>query len=160
MTTGVGLHASMGNAALAVKDAVYAQIKTALADAGEVEVDLSYGFRWPARWDDLVAVTAVRADPGEGALGRQRRREITVSVDVNLIAWAPTDDEQVTHARAFGLLDVIDRSFRAEPTLGGAALWCLLGEVTSDGATDDDDAGHGRITEIAATFDARVIVTN
>lgn len=160
MTTGVGLHASTGAAALAVKNALHDLIATALAAADEVEVDLAYGFRWPARWNDHIAVTAVRADPGEGALGRQRRRDLTVSVDVNLVSWAPTKDEQVTHLRAFGLLDVIDRALRAGPTLDGAALWCHLGEVNSAGATDEDDSGYGRVTEIAATFDARVIVTN
>lgn len=158
MTTGTGLHASSGAAALAVKDGLYERIVEGLA--GEDEVDVGYGFVWPARWSDEVAVTAVRVVPGEGTVGPRQRRKMLVQVDVNLISFRVTDDEQVTHRRAFELLALVDTAVRRDPTLGGAALWCIQGEVQSDGATAEDDSNAGRVTEIAATFEAQIIVTD
>lgn len=158
MTTGVGIYPSTGAAALAVKDAVYEAASAALAAGGVERVDLAYGFLWPA-YNDSISVTAVRAIPDEGSVSPQRRRELTVQVDVNVLVFRVTADERVTHDRAFSLLAVVDEYVREHITLGGAALWCHMGEVASDGATLEEDAGEGRITEIAATFEARVVVS-
>lgn len=161
MTTGTGMHPSAATGALAVKDALHAAITGALQAASEHDVDVSYGYRWPAQHLDAVAVTALRASPLAGTLSPQRRRQVSVQVDVNVTAARPIADERVTHQRAFALLAVIDEAVRAEPTLAGAALWCLLGEAQSDGATvQDDDVEWGRVTEIAATFEAQIIVTS
>jgi len=158
--SGVGQHASVGAATAAVKAAILARAASALADAGETEVDVNMGFVWPAQWLDAVAVTGVRTSPEEGTLGTRRRREMTVFQDVHIDVFRHTSDEREVHERAYQLLDVIDRAVRAEPTLDGAALWCFSDELTSDGATDEDEAGEGRICEIAVTFAAKVIVTN
>jgi hypothetical protein len=158
VTAGVGLHPSTGAAALAVKDGLYECIVDGLA--AEDRVDVGYGFVWPAQFEDEVAVTAVRVMPGEGSLGPRQRRKVLVQVDVNLVSFRTTSDEQVTHRRAFELLALVDAAVRRDPTLGGAALWCVQGEITSDGATAEDDAGTGRVTEIAATFESQVIVTD
>lgn len=158
--SGVGQHASVGAATAAVKAAVLAVASTALAAAGETEVDVNMGFVWPAQWLDAVAVTGVRTSPEEGTLGPRRRREITVYQDVHIDVFRATSDEREVHERAYALLDVIDQAVRADPTLGGAALWCFSDELTSDGATDDEDLGEGRICEIAVTFAAKVIVTS
>ncbi|WP_066586301.1 S8/S53 family peptidase [Cellulomonas timonensis] len=160
MSAGTGTHKTAGAGVNAVKTALHTRIVAALAAAGEDEVDAAFGFRWPAQWDDTIAVTAVRATPQEDTLGPQRRRQVDVQVDVNIVSYRVTDDEKVTHDRAFGLLDVVDQAMRAEPTLGGVALWCFCGEVQSDGATAEDDAGEGRVTEIAATYEARIIVSS
>lgn len=158
--TGTGIHASSGAAALAVKGAIHAAIGAALDAADEHEVSLAYGYLWPAQWDDQVAVTAVRIVPQEGTTGPRQRRHMTVQQDVNITAFRVTADEQETHARAFGLLALVDQGVRADATLAGTALWCVLGEVQSDGATLEEDAGAGRVTEIAATFEARVVVSS
>lgn len=160
MTTGTGFHPSSGVAALAVKDAIHAAAAAALTAAAETEVDLCYGFRWPPSFPDEVAITAVRVAPQEGTVSPQQRRRMDVFVDVNIVSFRVTDDEQVTHTRAFGLLGLIDEHVReTDRTLGGAALWCVLDEVQSDGATAEEDAGSGRLTEIAATFMAAVYIT-
>lgn len=179
--TGTGIHRSTGAAALAVKNALHdvavaaidalevARLTAELEAAGEAvdvdqlerEVDVSYGYRWPAHWPDAVAVTAVQVVAEEGTVGPRQRREMTVRQDFNITSWRVTDDEKVTHRRAFDLLAVIDARVREiDPTLAGAALWCRLGDVQSDGATTEDDAGEGRFTEIAATFEARVLISS
>lgn len=157
-TTGVGIHPSTGAAALAVKNAVFTAAVSAVREADLHEVDVAYGFLWSA-WSDSISVTSVRAIPDEGSVSPQRRRELTVQVDLNVLVFRVTDDEQVTHARAFELLGVVDEWVREHITLDGTALWCHMGEVASDGATVAEDAGEGRVTEIAATFEARVVVS-
>lgn len=179
MSRGTGQHPSAGAAALAVKDALHQRITTAItaserarltaalaageraeADGTDPEVDVAYGFRWPARWPDAAAVTAVRVVPEAGTLGPRQRRHATVEQDVNVAVWRVTDDEQVPHERAFALLSVIEEAVRDEPTLGGVALWCVQGRVESEGATVEDTAGDGRLTEIVATFESRVVITS
>lgn len=159
MTTGVGMYRSVGAASSRVKTALFEQITTALA-ADVVGVDIAFGFRWPAQYPDEVAVTAVRAtDVGEGTVSPERRRQVEVSVDVSIVSFRVTDDERVPHDRAYGLLDVIDAHLREDPTLDGAALWCLSDDLASDGATHEEEAQEGRICEVSVTFAARVIVT-
>jgi len=157
--SGIGQYASVGDATAAVKKAVHTVAASALAAAGEDEVDVRLGFVWPAQWDDTVAVTAVRTAPRDGTVSPTRRRQMDVFQDVSIVAFRVTDDEGLVHDRAYHLLDVIDQAMRHDPTLGGAALWCFSDELTSDGATDETDAGEGRLCEIAVTFAARVIVT-
>lgn len=178
-TRGVGVYPSSGAAALAVKAAAYELAVAAITaaeterisaevtagerdpdDGSALEVDVSYGYRWPAQWADAVALTAVRVIPLEGTTGPRQRRHMTVQLDMSCTSFRVTHDEQETHDRAFGLLAVVDEAVRADPTLGGAVLWLVLGEVQSDGATVEDDAGDGRITEVVVTFEARVIVSS
>ncbi len=159
MTIGVGMYPSLGAATSSVKHALHDQIAAALAAAGEDEVDVAFGFVWPAQWPDAVSVNAVRATPGEGTTSPQRRREITVYVDVSIVSFRVTADDAVPHDRAYGLLGLIDAHLREDPTMAGAALWCFSDELTSDGETDETDAGEGRLCEIAVTYAARVIVT-
>lgn len=157
MTTGTGMYPNIGAATAAVKTALYQQIVAALA--AETDVDVAFGFRWPAQHPDLVSVSGVRTDSGETTTSPQRRRQLTVSIDVNIVAFRVTDDEKVVHARAYGLLGQIDAHLREDPTLGGAALWCFSGDLASDGATSEEESGTGRVCEIAATYEASVIVT-
>lgn len=178
---GVGMYPSSGAAALAVKRALHELARTAITAAeaeriaGEIaagtredfgqavasEVDVSYGYRWPAEFDDAVASTAVRVIPLEGAVGPRQRRHMTVQLDMSFTSFRVTDDEQETHDRAFGLLAVVDEAVRADATLGGAVLWAVLGEVQSDGATvDDENRAHGRITEVVVTFESRIVVSS
>ncbi|MFD6093653.1 hypothetical protein ACFWGN_16165 [Oerskovia sp. NPDC060338] len=154
------MYRSIGAASSRVKAALHEQITAALAAADETEVDIAFGFRWPAQYPDEVAVTAVRAtDVGEGTVSPERRRQVLVSVDVSIVSFRVTDDERVPHERAYGLLDVIDAHLREGPTLGGAALWCMSDDLASDGATHEEESEEGRICEVSVTFAARVIVT-
>lgn len=158
MTTGTGLWPSTGQAANGVKTALYGAITAALA-ADEEGVTVAFGYPLNPAHLDVVAVTAVRVVPQDDRVSPTRRREAQVDVDVLIASWRVTADEQVTHARAFGLLDAIDQHLLEDPTVDGAALWCLCSSVESDGATTEDDAGQGRLTEVAATFQATVMIT-
>lgn len=157
MTTGTGMWPSAGTAVNGVKKALHAAIATALAADDQVQV--SFGFPFPPEQRDVVSVTAVRMVPERELISPNRRREAVVEVDVFLASWRPDPDEQLTHDRAFALLDVIDQHLRTDPTLDGAALWCLCGSVESDGATTEEEAGTGRLTEVAATYYATVVIT-
>lgn len=158
--SGVGQHDSIGAATGAVKQAMLTVATTAMEAAEQTEVDVRMGFVWPAQWDDAVAVTGVRGTPDEGTVGERRRRHYTIYQDVDIAAWRGTDSEQEVHDRAYELLGILDQAVRADPTMGGVALWCFSDELLSDGATTQDEAGEGRVCEIAVTYAARVIVTN
>lgn len=159
MSAGVGRYLDVGSACQAIKHALFGAVSEALAAAGHTEVDVLFGFAWPAQWYDMVAVTAVRAAPDEGTLGPQRARQMTIFQDLSVVSFRTTDDERVPHDIAYGLLGVIDAHLREDPTMGEAALWCFSQDLTSDGATSDDEAGEGRLCEIAVTYAARVIVS-
>ena len=156
---GVGMYDSVGAATAAVKTALHSAILTALAD-DEQGVDVSFGFVWPppTRWD-VVAVTSTRTQPSDGTLGPNRRRQMTVYQDLSVLSFRVTGDEQIVHDRAYAVLGSIDAHLRANPTLDGAVLWVLSDDVNSDGATSEEDAGQGRVCEIAATYAAQIIVT-
>ena len=159
MTTGVGMYPSIGAATAAVKTALHAAVLAALADDPD-GVDVAFGFVWPPPhlWD-IVAVTSTRTTPGDGTVSPNRRRQMTVYQDLSILSFRVTDDEMVVHDRAYAVLAAIDEHLREEPTLGGAVLWVLSDDVASDGATTTEDAGYGRVCEIAVTYAAQIIVT-
>jgi hypothetical protein len=150
---------SAGGAVATVKNTILAVTAAALAAAGESEVDVAMGFVWPAQWPDAVAVTAVRETPTDGTVGMQRRQHVDIRQDVAITVQRVTGDEQEVHDRAYALLDIIDGAVRADPTLGGAVLWCYSDDVASDGITDESDAGWGRICALSVTFVSRVMIT-
>ena len=84
---------------------------------------------------------------------------MTVYQDLSVLSFRVTGDEQIVHDRAYAVLGSIDAHLRANPTLDGAVLWVLSDDVNSDGATSEEDAGQGRVCEIAATYAAQIIVT-
>ena len=159
-------HRSSAAAATAVKHALKTAINTALAD--ETEIDISFGLRWPAQFDDAVAVASVESHPDDPNVGSTlRSRYDTLSIGVSVVSFRPgwdTTAEVAASDRAYELLALIDQHLRTGDniTLGGAALWCLLADHQSDGATipADDQMPEGRLIEIAATFTARVHIRN
>lgn len=141
----------------ALKDAVSAGV-TPLPDSGLVSI--VPGYVYPQLSDDQVTVewaTSTLAEGGTNGTGRREHHDLqlTVTLDVQRI----TDDELVTIDRALALLAAVeDQVRRTDPTLGGTALWCRMSESRMATSTEDSDAWQGRVTEIAATFECRVIV--
>lgn len=150
---------SVGAAVSTVKSTILNVATTALAAAGETEVDVAMGFVWPAQWPDAVAVTGVRESPTDGTIGMQRRQHVDIRQDVAITVQRVTGDEAEVHDRAYELLDIIDGAIRTDPTLGGAVLWCYADDVASDGITDESDAGWGRICALSVTFVSRAMIT-
>lgn len=150
---------SVGAAVNAVKTTIFTTAEAALTDAGEDQVDVSFGFVWPGQWLDTVAVMAVRESPTDGTIGMQRRQHVDIRQDVAITVARQSNDEREVHDRAYALLDIIDRKIRTDATLGGAVLWCYSEDVASDGITDESDAGWGRICALSVTYIARAMIT-
>lgn len=153
-----GIYRSIGTAGAGVKVALHDVSVAALAAAGKAEVQAAFGYPWPIEFDDIVAVTAVRAAPQEGTVSPTRQRHQDIYVDVEVDSWRQTASDREVHDIAYGLLDIFDQAVRADPTLGGAALWCFSDDLVSDGATDNEETGEGRLCAIRATYRARVMV--
>jgi len=156
VTTGVGIHATASAAMLEVKEALLSVFQTALDGQA---VDVRIGFVWPSQHPDEVSLTRLRYVPADATVSTNRRRQGQVSVDVEIWAYRVTADERVTHSAAFGILEDLEAAVMSDPTLGGKALWCFVGETDSDGITTGDELGQGRATGIVATFEAQVIVS-
>jgi len=154
-----GWYTSVGQAVDAVKKKIYDVARTALAEAGEDEVDVSMGYIWPAQWFDAVAVTAVRETPTDGTIGMQRRQHVDIRQDVAITTFRVTADEGEVHDRAYKILDIIDTVIRTDATLDGTVLWCYADDVASDGITAESEAGWGRICALSVTFTARAMIT-
>jgi hypothetical protein len=153
-----GIHRSLGDAVTAVKTGLHNTSVAALAAADKPDVQAAFGYPWPIEYDDIIAVTAVRAAPQDGTVGPTRKREQDIYVDVEIDAYRQTASDREVHDIAYGLLDIFDRAVRADPTLAGAALWCFSDDLVSDGATDNEETGEGRLCAIRATYKARVMV--
>jgi len=151
-----GIYPSQGAACGGVKEALHDVSVAALAAADKTEVQAAFGYPWPIEYDDIVAVTAVRSSPQEATIGRLRVRRLDVFVDVEIDAYRQTASDREVHDIAYGLLDIFDQAVRADPTLGGAALWCFSDDLVSDGATDNEETGEGRLCAIRATYKAVV----
>lgn len=154
-----GFYTSVGAAVKAVKDTILDVTTTALAAAGETQVDAAMGFIWPPQWPDSVAVLGVRESPADGTIGMQRRQHVDIRQDVAITVQRQGASEQEVHDRAYALLDLIDSAIRTDATLGGVVLWCYSDEVASDGITDESDAGWGRICALSVVFTARAMIT-
>ncbi|GAA4707425.1 hypothetical protein APR04_003800 [Promicromonospora umidemergens] len=153
-----GIHRSLGEAATAVKTGLHNVSVSALAAAARTDVQAAFGYPWPIEHDDTIAVTAVRAAPQDGTVSSTRQRQQDIYVDVEIDSYRQTASDREVHDIAYGVLDIFDRAVRADPTLGGAALWCFSDDLVSDGATEDEETGEGRICAIRATYKARVMV--
>lgn len=153
-----GIYRSIGAACDGVKVALHEASVAAMTAAGKTEVETAFGYPWPIEHDDIVAVTAVRAAPQEGTVSQTRQRHQDIYVDVEIDAYRQTASDREVHDIAYGLLDILDQAVRADPTLGGGALWCFSDDLVSDGATDNEATGEGRLCAIRATFRARVMV--
>ncbi|MEB0286162.1 hypothetical protein QN355_06315 [Cryobacterium sp. 10S3] len=135
------------------KVALFEACKVALA--GE-DVDVSFGFRWPFVSNDWASLTDTDSEVDPKAIAPRRSQDETLTLSVSVGSWRAGDDaatELATSARAFDLLGKIQSHIRENDiTLGGTVLWCVPGRSSSAGATTDQDAEFGRLTEIAATF--------
>lgn len=147
--TGISPH----TAQLAAKKQLLAAARTALADE---KVDTYFGLRWPVVEPDWFTVHETVSDVEPKNVGARRQLDETITIHVSVGSWRSGSDEATEIAasdRAFELLaKVQDHIMRQDPHLGGTVLWCLPGASESAGATTDDEAGYGRVTEIAATF--------
>lgn len=135
--------------------------RTALIDAVKValeneDVDIGRGFRWPIVSRDWVFATETDSDIDPAEIGPRRSQDERITLTLSIGAWRPGADqeaEDIAFNRAFELLARIQKHIREnDPQLGGTVLWCVPGSSASDGATTEDEAGSGRLTEIAATF--------
>jgi hypothetical protein len=159
-------HTSSGAAAITIKHNLHAAILAAVGDTPDV--DISFGLRWPAVAEDSISVTSVRSTPEDpNVASTLRARRDVIEVGVVFESWRPGWDfaaEVASSDRAYELLAIVDRYLRDGDhiTLGGAALWCLLGPHTSDGVSTEDENGdsRGRITAIDATFIAVADIRN
>lgn len=140
-------------AQLDAKEALLAAARVALE--GE-DVDVSFGFRWPLRSDDWFSVVDTQSEVDPKVIGPRMTQDETLTLSVSVGSWRSGDDEETelaTAQRAFGLLSKVQHHIRnQDPTLNGTVLWCLLGPSSSAGATTEDDAPQGRVTEVAAQF--------
>lgn len=154
----VGIYQSLGAACDGVKTALHEISAAALEAADKKDVQAAFGYPWPIEYDDIVAVTQVRAAPQEGTVSETRRRHQDIYVDVEIDSWRATASDREVHDIAYGLLDIFDKAVRADPTLGGKAMWCFSDDLVSDGATDNEQTGEGRLCAIRATYRARIMV--
>ncbi len=144
-------------AAPAIKRRIYEDALYVFQD--DTNVDVAYGFAWPPTTDDWVSVEEVQAAVDPVGIGPRRQQDETVTVTVSVGSYRSGNDsatEIEAAERAWSLLRCLWEYIRTEDiTLGGNALWCVPGDCTSAGATDEGDAGYGRVTEINAQFVAR-----
>jgi hypothetical protein len=153
------MYPSIGLAVSGVKVALYDFAVTALAVV-EPQVQVAFGYAWPIERDDTVAVVGVRADPQEATVSPNRVRRQDVFVDVDISCYRVTDSDREVHDIAYGLLDLLDKAMRVDPTLAGAALWCFSDTLASDGATPEEQTADGREHLIRVTYRAHVEIRN
>lgn len=149
MATGISETTAQATARSALIEAA----KVALKDE---DVDIGRGFRWPIVSRDWVFATETDSDIDTADIGPRRSLDERITLTLSIGSWRPGGDqeaEDLAFGRAFDLLGRIQKYVRTKDiTLGGTVLWCVPGSSASDGATTEDEAGQGRLTEIAATF--------
>lgn len=155
MATGISTLTAQADA----RAGLIAATQAALAGETVDPVDTGGGFRWPIVNRDWAFATEVDSDVDIRDIGPRRQLDETITLHMTIGSWRPGDDEAtelLVFNRAFYLLGLIQDHIRtSDITLGGVVLWCVPGSSSSAGATTSDDAGSGRLTEIAATFVCR-----
>lgn len=149
-------------ARVALFNAARACFAADLAVASDQGLDVYFGFPFPIRKWDWVAVTTTDSQIDVGAVGPRRAVDERITLGVSIGSWRPyvpnvsdpsTDAERKAADRAFDLLLRLQLYVRqTDPTLGGTVDWCLPSGAYSDGETAETEAGLGRVTEVAATF--------
>ncbi|MDR0594528.1 MAG: hypothetical protein LBG60_15025 [Bifidobacteriaceae bacterium] len=156
MATGISRFTAQATARAALVKACKAAL------AGE-DVDVGAGFRWPIVSNDWCFAVDTDSDIDPATVGPRRALDETVTLSLSVGAWRPGGDEDAeveAFERAFDILARVQDHIRTQDiTLGGTVLWCLPGKSQSAGATTSEDAGMGRVTEIAADFVCRHRIT-
>lgn len=145
------------------RKALFEAAKVAFADdmavASPAGVDVVFGFRWPMRHRDWVAVTDTDSQIDPATIGARRGQDEVITLTLSIGSWRPYYPSEPDRAeldaadRAFDLLQRLQRHVAVnDVTLGDTVSWCLPGSAYAAGATSEEDAVQGRITEIAATF--------
>lgn len=132
-----------------------------LWDAEEVQV--TNGHPGMTEMDDLVVFTEIQSAQVPGPQGGRRIRDetLTLTVIFSCFRAGGPEMETVAAARAFELLGQLENQVRKTDThLGGIVQWCFLKELASEGSTDPEILAAGRLSTIAAQFEARARVIN
>lgn len=146
-------------AAADFKEALYNAAVTLWADT---DVQVSYGHPGMSQSDDIVAVMDVRSgqNPATLSTNRTREEELRCTVMVSIYRGGGPEQEKVCTDRAYELLGALENYVRTtDTTLGGVVRHCFLESHESDGSTDPNVLGGGRLIEVSAVFVAANRIT-
>lgn len=111
--------------------------------------------------DDIVSFLAVTSEQNAATFGNRGREEtLEITVAISCFRGGGQEQEQVTSARAYQLLRMIEFWARkTDTTIGGTVRDCFLIGHDSSGQTDPQYLEKGRVTEITARFLAHARIT-
>ena len=159
---GPGTYPTVADAASTVVAALITACQTALT--GVVDADLVKvvpGYYFPQLALDQVTVEFVSSSTVEGPASTHLRTHHELTLQATFDVERVTDDQSVTVGRALALMAAVETYVNVtSPTLDGAVVWCRMAESRTATSTDQTSSGDGMVTEIQATFTARVIVRN
>lgn len=151
----------VSTAAYEFKNAFYLVAK-ALFDA-DADVLVSFGHPGLQVSDDMILFLDVTSSQDTATISTNRTREETLTLQVFVSSYAAgeLDNDLVPTARVYELLGALEDYVRSTDTsLGGTVRHCFLTEHTSQGSTDPQVLGGGRMVDCVATFTAQVRISN
>lgn len=159
--SGVGEFTAQHEARRALYEAAKVVFADELAKPAPQGIDLYFGFQWPPRRHDVVAITDTSSEVDPRTIGPRRGYDELITLGVSILVWRPlvpnaadpSATERATADRAFDLLRRLQTHVRLNDVeLGGTVAWAKPGSSSSAGVTTAENSAKGRLTEVAATF--------
>lgn len=130
--------------------------------SGDYTVTVFYG--WPTSYsDEMVVLGDVSSERADPLMGPLRRREETLTAQVQFLCTIGGTDQQTITERAFYLVGLLEAylqdsgvSASTQITLGGVVRECWVTALDLVETADEDDAAVARTADITVELTARV----